>query len=225
VRPSNELLSALAEALRLDPTERRHLFVLYDRRAPERPPPGPERVDEPLRRMLDSLTAQPAFVLGRRWDVLAWNRAAEVVYGPYGRLEGDERNMLHMVFADPDHRRLLVDWEAVARSSLAMFRADCARYAGDPDFERLVARLTRLSPEFARWWPRREVARPLAGQKRIDHRTAGRMLFEYSSLGVGDPPDMKLIVFTPLEDEGTIRKLERLLRDRPFRRQEARLSA
>jgi transcriptional regulator with XRE-family HTH domain len=225
VRPSNELLSALAEALRLNPTERRHLFVLYDRRASERSPPGPERVDEPLRRMLDSLIAQPAFVLGRRWDVLAWNRAAEVVYGPYGRLEGDERNMLHMVFADLDHRRLLVDWEAVARSSLAMFRADCARCAGDPDFERLVARLTRLSPEFARWWPRREVARPLAGQKRIDHPTAGRMLFEYSSLGVGDPPDMKLIVFTPLEDESTIRKLERLLRERPSRRQEARVSA
>jgi transcriptional regulator with XRE-family HTH domain len=212
VRPSNELLAALAEALRLDSTERRHLFVLYDRRAPERRPPGPERIDEPLRRMLDSLTAQPAFVLGRRWDVLAWNRAAEVVYGPYGRLEGDERNMLHMVFADADHRRLLVDWEAVARASLAMFRADCARFAGDPDFERLVARLTRLSPEFARWWSQREVARPLAGQKRIDHPTAGRMLFEYSSLGVGDPPDMKLIVFTPLED--TARKLDCLLRDR-----------
>ena len=87
-RPSNELLSALAEALRLDPTERRHLFVLYDRRAPERPPPGPERVDELLRRMLDSLTGQPAFVLGRRWDVLAWNRAAEVVYGPYRAARG-----------------------------------------------------------------------------------------------------------------------------------------
>jgi MmyB-like transcription regulator ligand binding domain len=108
---------------------------------------------------------------------------------------------------------LLVDWEAVARASLAMFRADCARYAGDPDFERLITRLTRLSPEFAQWWPQREVARPLAGQKRIDHPTAGRMLFEYSSLGVGDPPDMKLIVFTPLEDEDTIRKLDWLLRD------------
>jgi transcriptional regulator with XRE-family HTH domain len=225
VRPSNELLSALAEALRLDATERRHLFVLYDRRAPERPAAGPERVDEPLRRMLDSLTAQPAFVLGRRWDVLAWNRAADVVYGPYARLEGDERNTLHMVFADPDHRRLLVDWEALARSSLAMFRADCARYACDPDFERLVARLTRLSPEFARWWPERQVARPLAGQKRIDHPIAGRMLFEYSSLGIGDPPDMKLIVFTPLEEEETVRKLERLLRHPSFRRQEARSSA
>jgi transcriptional regulator with XRE-family HTH domain len=214
VRPSNEVLSALAAALQLDPTERRHLFVLHDRPAQQRRPAGAEQVEEPLRRMLDSLTGQAAFVLGRRWDILAWNRAAEVVFGPYGRLEGDERNTLHMVFADPDHRGLLVDWEAVARASLAMFRADCARYAGDPDFERLVARLTRLSPEFAQWWPQREVARPLAGQKRIDHPTAGRMLFEYSSLGVGDPPDMKLIVFTPLEDEGTVRKLDRLLRGR-----------
>jgi hypothetical protein len=102
--------------------------------------------------MLDSLTGQPAFVLGRRWDVLAWNRAAEAVYGAYGRLEGDERYTLHLVFADRDHRRLLVDWEVAARASLAMFRADCARYAGDPDFKRLVAHLTRLSPEFAQWW-------------------------------------------------------------------------
>jgi transcriptional regulator with XRE-family HTH domain len=212
VRPSNEVLIALAAALRLDSTERRHLFVLHERRAPEQRSTGAERIDEPLRRMLDSLTGQPAYVLGRRWDVLAWNRAAEVVYGPYGRLRGDERNTLHMVFADPDHRRLLVDWEAVARASLAMFRADCARYAGDPDFERLVARLMRLSPEFAQWWPQREVARPLSGQKRIAHPTAGRMLFEYSSFGVGDPPDMKLIVFTPLDEEDTARKLDRLLR-------------
>lgn len=216
VRPSNEVLSALADALRLDPTERRHLFVLHDRPTPGRCIAGEERVDEQLRRTLDSLTGQPAFVLGRRWDVLAWNRAAEVVYGPYGRLEGDERNALHMVFADPNHRRLLVDWEVVARASLAMFRADCARYAGDPDFERLVARLTSLSPEFARWWPQREVARPLTGQKRIDHPTAGRMLFEYSSFGVGDPPDMKLIVFTPLDEEDTAQRLDRLLRDQPL---------
>ena len=212
VRPSNEVLSALAGALQLDAIERRHLFVLHDRPAPERRTTAIERIDAPLRRMLDALTQQPVYVLGRRWDVLAWNRAADVVYGPYERLEGDERNVLHLLFADPQHRRLLVDWEAVARASLAMFRADCARYAGDPDFERLVARLTRLSPEFAQWWPRREVARPLAGRKRIDHPVVGRMLFEYSSYGVGDGPDMKVIVFTPLEEEGTARKLDELLR-------------
>jgi hypothetical protein len=91
------------------------------------------------------------------------------------------------------------------KGSIAMFRADCERYAGDPDFERLVTRLTRLSPEFARWWPQREVARPLAGKKHMKHPIAGQMLVEYSSLGVGDSPDMKLIVFTPLDGEGTPR--------------------
>ena len=214
VRPSIEALSAIAGALRLNPTERRHLFVLHDRPAPEWSPAGAEQIDEPLRRMLDSLTGQPAYVLGRRWDILAWNSAAEAVYGPYERLQGEERNVLHLLFTDPDHRRLLVDWEAVARASLAMFRADSARHLGDPAFERLIARLIPRSPDFARWWSQREVARPLAGKKRIDHPTAGRMIFEYSSFGVGDPPEKKLIVFTPLDDEDSVQKLDRLLRDR-----------
>lgn len=61
VRPSNAVLSALAGALRLDPTERRHLFVLHDRPAPERRPARAERVDEPLRRMLASLTGAARF--------------------------------------------------------------------------------------------------------------------------------------------------------------------
>lgn len=214
VHPSNEVLAALAGALRLDFTERRHLFLLHDRPAPEQRPTGREQIDAPLRRMLDSLTGQPAFVLGWRWDILAWNEAADAVYGPYERLEGDARNALHLVFADADHRRLLVDWEDVARASLAMFRADCARYAGDLALERLIGELKRLSPEFAEWWPRREVARPLTGHKRIDHPVAGRLLFEYSSYGVGDAPNMKLVVFTPLADDGTPGKLDRLLRDR-----------
>jgi transcriptional regulator with XRE-family HTH domain len=215
VRPSDEVLSALAGALNLDPIERRHLFVLYDRPVSERCSADIEQVDEPLRRMLDSLTGQPAYVLGRRWDVLAWNRAANVVFGPYEQLDGDERNALHLLFADPEHRRLLVDWELVARASLAMFRGDYARYAGDRAFERLVDRLMHLSPEFAQWWSQREVASPLTGQKHIDHPTAGRMVFEYSSLGVGDQPDMKLVIFTPLEEEATAKKLDRLLRGRP----------
>lgn len=214
VSPSAEALSALATALLLDAAERRHLFELHNRAQPEASARA-EHVDEPLRRMLDNLTSQPAFVLGRRWDILAWNRAADLVYGPYDRLAGDERNTLHLLFTDEAHRRLLVDWEAVARNSLAMFRADCARYVGDPAFERLVERLSRSSAEFAEWWPQREVARPLAGHKRLDHPVVGRMLFEYTSLGIGDPPEMKLIVFTPLAEEGTTEKLQRLLATPP----------
>jgi len=36
IQPSNDVLSALAEVLRLDPAERHHLFSLYNRLTPER---------------------------------------------------------------------------------------------------------------------------------------------------------------------------------------------
>src|SRR6202167_3432960 len=45
VRPSAEVLAALADALRMDTAERRHLHVLHDRPAQERRPTGPETVE------------------------------------------------------------------------------------------------------------------------------------------------------------------------------------
>ncbi len=211
IQPSSDVLAALADALRLDAAERHHLFSLYDRPAPERRLPGEEHIGEPLRRMMDGLAGQPAFVLGWRWDILAWNRAAEAVIGPSPRPDGGRSNALDLLFCDPARQRLFVDWETAARGALATFRADCAPYVGDPDFEGLVARLTRLSPEFAAWWPQHDVGRRLAGKKRLDHPTVGRMHFEFSTLAVGDRPGMKLLVFTAVDEEDTPRKLGRLL--------------
>ena len=213
VRPSAEVLSALADALRLDAAERRHIYVLNDRSPPEQPQAaGPEHIDAPLWQMLESLERQPAYILGRRWDVLAWNRAAAIVFGDYSRLEGDERNIVHMVFANEDHRRLLVDWDQIASASLAMFRADSARYAGDPEFERLIGNLKQSSPAFRKWWPKYEVHQPLSGRKRLQHPLGGRMVFDYTSLAVGDPPNMRFVVFTPVDEEQTAAKLNSLLR-------------
>ncbi|MGO6681795.1 helix-turn-helix transcriptional regulator [Rhizobium leguminosarum] len=211
IRPSMQVLNALADALRLDEAERRHLFTLNNRQVPQAVSSAPECVDEPLQRMLANLTHQPAYVLGRRWDVLAWNRAAEVLFGGYDTLDRDERNIMHRLFADPAHRQLLVDWEAVARVSLAMFRADSARYAGDPDFERLIALLKQASAEFRDWWQRHEVVSPLSGIKRVNHPVKGRMSFEHTGLTLTSRPEMKLIVYTPLDDDDTTRKLTELL--------------
>jgi len=212
VTPSADALFRLAQALQLDPTERQHLFDLANLPQPLTRSTGPECIPESLSRMLASLTGQPAMVVGRRWDILTWNRAAQALFGDYSRLPSDERNILHMVFANEEHRRLLVDWENVARVTLAMFRADTARYAGDTDFERLIATVTRLSPEFREWWPRQDVLRKLASPKRIQHPLCGLMTFETVSLALQDPSDMKLIVYTPLEEDDTIAKLDALLR-------------
>jgi len=211
VNPSGDVLSAIARALQLDAAEREHLFVLFRVSPDASQTVELEWVGEPIRRMLASLQDQPAFVRGRRWDILAWNRAADVVFGPYEQLEGDRRNSLHLLFANPGHRAMLADWETVARSALAMFRADFARHAGDVSFTRLIEDLSLVSKEFALWWEQQEVLRPQSGEKRINHPVAGTMSFEYSSLGIDDSSDVKLIVLTPSQTDGTLDALRRLL--------------
>lgn len=213
IRPSAEALSAIADALHLDRTERRHLHILNNRPEPEHRSHGAERVEAPLLRMLASLTTQPAYVLGRRWDILAWNDAATAVFGDYARLAGDARNIMYLVFVDQAHRSLLADWESIARIVLAMFRADSARYLGHPDFERLIATLRSASAEFAQWWLAQDVKLPLTGDKWINHPNAGRMGFEYTMLQVTGQPDMKFVVYTPLESDQSTAKLRALLRD------------
>jgi transcriptional regulator with XRE-family HTH domain len=211
VKPSNEVLAALGDALKLDMAEKQHLFILAGRHAPAPRPNNPERVEAALLHTLTSLTIQPAYVMGRRWDVLAWNRAAEAVFGDYGALQGDARNTMHLVFTDKRHRRLLTDWEDVARMAIGRFRADSARYVGDPDFERLIAALTAASPQFRAWWPERDVFRQLSGIKKIRHPEAGPMTFEHMSFSIDDGSDMKLIVYTPLPAQDSVAKMEALL--------------
>ncbi len=221
VRPSVEVLSALCQALRLDAAEQRHLFTLAGRHQPERRRIGPARVEGPLLHMLQSLVLQPAYVVGPRWDVLAWNDAAVVIFGDYGLLEGDARNIIHGVFTDPQRRHLLVDWEQLARATLAAFRAESAKYTGDPDFERLIALMMRSSPEFREWWPQRDVVHLLSGLKHLRHPVAGPMTFEHMSLSIDDGSDMRLIVYTPLAEQSSIVKLRKLLEALPAQRQSA----
>ena len=210
IQPSAEVLSALAEVLRLDPAERAHLFALYDRATPDRRPPQDDDVGEPLRRMVDALVDQPALALGWRWDILAWNRAAEALMGLRADVEGGRPNVLEILFG-PAGRALFADWETVAQGALATFRADSAPYVGTPAFEALLAHLAALSPDFAAWWPQHDVAHRLAGRKRLNHPAVGDMRFFFSTLTVGDRPGLKLCVFTALDEEDTPAKLARLL--------------
>lgn len=221
VRPSVEVLSALCQALRLDAAEQRHLFTLAGRQQPERRRIVQTKVEGPLLHMLHSLVLQPAYVVGPRWDVLAWNDAAVAIFGDYGLLEGDARNILHGVFTDPHRRHLLVDWEQLARATLAAFRAESAKYTGDPDFERLIGLMMRSSPEFREWWPQRDVVHRLSGLKHLRHPIAGAMTFEHMSLSIDDGSDMRLIVYTPLAEQNSVAKLRKLLEGLPTERRSA----
>ena len=84
---------------------------------------------------------------------------------------------------------------------------------GDPAFERLVEALNDGSREFRAWWPRHEVRASGDGRKTIEHPVAGRLLFEHALFRHGENPEQRLLLYSPLPEEDTPAKLERLLRN------------
>src|SRR5262245_29077790 len=74
VSPSTTTIDALARALRLNKAEHAHLRALTQ--GGDRRPFMPEVVPDAVRRTVENLNL-PAYVTGRRWDVLAWNKAAD----------------------------------------------------------------------------------------------------------------------------------------------------
>jgi transcriptional regulator with XRE-family HTH domain len=211
VRASLEVLEALAKALRLTPAERTHLILLG---RGEEPPPSKspvEKVSPTLRRVIKNLGTNPAYILGRRWDYLAWNRAACVVFGNLDSIPRWSRNHVWLHFMDPARREMFADWERSSRLLVAKFRADSARHLGDPAFEDLIARLRQSSPEFCKEWKRHEVARGGEGRKQVRHPEAGLMLFEHAVFHPSADPELRLILYTPLPEHDSPAKLAQLL--------------
>ncbi|MBB6674015.1 helix-turn-helix transcriptional regulator [Cohnella nanjingensis] len=198
VQPSEQVLESLAKALRLNAAERRHLFVLAQPPSSAShgaPLPEEETVGEGLERAVQALDPHPAYVLGRRWDLLTWNRAAELVFGFSEIAPPFSRNMIWRNFTSPvlrSHRH----WEKLARGSVAQFRADSARYPGDPGFAELIEALQARSEAFRSWWSKHDVRGLPDGTKRMDHPALGKLEFDYVSLRSPDREDQKFILYT-----------------------------
>ena len=195
VTPSVTTIDALARALRLGKVEHAHLRALAqnaDRRAFSR-----ESVPGTIRRLVESLN-QPAYVTGRRWDILAWNAAAVEIFADFGRLADEDRNILLYVLTDPDARRLFgATWTDEAQRMVAQFRATHDLWAGDPAFLDLLARLRHGSAEFAAWWEAHDIRGVASGRKLLDHPTKGLLRFEHASFQANDDPALKLVIYTP----------------------------
>lgn len=195
--PSAEVLDRIARALMLTEVEREHLFLLALRHPPEVRYQGVEGITPRLQRVLDSLELSPAIVKTSTWDVVAWNRAASVVLKDYGSLPVEQRNILRLMFCDPQVRAAQADWESIARFVVAAFRADAARAGASRNVQALVDELSRSSPAFEAMWRDNDVRIYGEGTKHIRHPRAGLMGFEYSAFSVDGRPDLGMVVYTP----------------------------
>ena len=208
---STQVLESLVQALQLDANEREHLFLLAHRQPPPEGKPLRETVSATLQHFLDHLDLSPALVIGPRWDIVAWNEAARVVFYDFPSVSMRERNMVWHMFTSTSHRQMMVDWEKHTRRILAQFRTSYGRLPGDPWMTELINDLQAISPEFRAWWPDHEVLRGPDIKAVFNHPQVGYIYFERIGFQVYDEPDLKVIVFTPFNEGETAAKMRELL--------------
>jgi transcriptional regulator with XRE-family HTH domain len=206
VHPSADVLDSIAQAFKFTLNERRHLFLLAGQPLPPHLFPVEEQVSPTLQRVLNDLNPTPAYVMGRRWDYLAWNNAAACVLS-LDQLEPPHTyNLIWQTFTNPITRERHANWGQVAQAVLSEFRTSSARYPGDAWFDELIEDLKQASPEFCQWWPHHDASSSQDGHKVIEHQTLGHLEFEHLTLQIPSDPDVRVMIYSP--DDSTRAKLE-----------------
>jgi transcriptional regulator with XRE-family HTH domain len=208
VNPSRQVLDALANALRLSPTEHTYLLSIAGFAAPLAAPTPASAAPEHIQRLLDALSGSPAFAITSDWSIVAWNDAYRALYPDVALLADADRNLLWAVFTDPFVRGLLPDWEITSRQFLAEFRAEAGSRLGQPECVRLIKRLTERSTEFRAGWSRHDIE-GFASRRRSFHTTAGVLEFEHHRLAASDQPDLFVVIYTPTGPD-TVRGMAQL---------------
>ncbi|GAB4534343.1 MAG: helix-turn-helix transcriptional regulator [Pleurocapsa sp.] len=211
IKPSQDTLEKISQALKLEPGETEYLLLLCGYQASATVLRKISAISPELQRVLDRLECTPAYVLGRRWDILGWNENTTIIAGNLAEFKGIERNCLWQIFLGPV-REMLVDWEEQAQTEVARFRAEQAQYANPtcPWVEELVETLRTKSPEFDQWWQQYDVKDWHTDIRRLKHPIYGLLSFEHSAFKIADRnyADLKLITYVPLPGTDTLAKLK-----------------
>ncbi|MER6346707.1 helix-turn-helix domain-containing protein [Streptomyces sp. NPDC001595] len=193
---SAEVLDAIARALRLNDAEHAHLTHLAKpRQHKRRPAARTPQVRSAVRQLLDSMEGVPAYVVGRRSDVLAWNRMAAALFGDWSRLPDRERNWARMVFLNPEYRDLFVHWEQKASDVVGYLRMDAGCHPDDPRLSALVGELSVKSEDFRRLWARHDVKEKAYGAKLLRHPLVGELALSFETFRMVDDGEQSLVTY------------------------------
>jgi len=203
---SDEVLDALARALRLDEVEHAHLHDLAAPTSRRRAagPEAPQRADPGLLRVISTLDHVPVLLLGHRGDVLARNALLCAVLGR--RMEPGS-SFVRYLFLDPLARERIVNWEVFAAAAVASLRMEVGRRPHDHRLTALIDALRAADPDVARWWDDHTVRDYASVAKRIAHPPAGALSFDIEFVVAPHDPDQRLVVYTVGPDSPTARVL------------------
>jgi transcriptional regulator with XRE-family HTH domain len=194
---SEAVLDAVARALALDAEERAHLRRLSrPTRRVHRPTPA-QRVRPQVRHLLDAMTDAAAYIVGRRTDVLAWNRLGAALIADLDTLPERQRNFARLMFGDEaTAQALFLDWPAKARDLVAFLHVDAGRHPDDPALAELVGDLSLHSELFRRLWADHPVHDKGHATARLRHPLVGTIELAYEALRLPDDPEQMLVTYS-----------------------------
>ncbi len=201
VQCSAQVLESLARVHRLQPHEKAYLFSLVGLHATH--PPQTIAVSPILQNLLAHQGHYPAYIMGRYWQLLAWNQAASALFGDFDSMPLAEQNMVAYVFLRPETRAFLLNWEERAERLVAEFRIDCRAYLDDPYLIEMVGQVGATNPDFKRYWDNHNVQMRDGGRRDFIHPIAGHLVFHQTTLRLSNDDDMKVIIHTPQSDSHT----------------------
>jgi transcriptional regulator with XRE-family HTH domain len=214
---SSSVLDAIARALKLDDTERTHLFDLaraadgvpVSRRARRRSDKQTASRPE-LQWMLEAITDGVAFIRDARQDLVAINALGRAFYAPMIGDGGRTANFARYQFLDPTSRDFYPDWELFAEMCVAVMRAEAGRDPHDRAMQDLVGELSTRSEVFRRLWGAHDVRTHGAGTKRFRHPVVGELVLAYEELAVTAEPGLVMLVYSAEPGSPTAERLRLL---------------
>ncbi|HYH02462.1 MAG TPA: helix-turn-helix transcriptional regulator [Bacillota bacterium] len=211
IHVSTQIIESLSKVLLLDKQERIHLYRLANQPLPADIPGYQGTVSPTLQHVLDSFILSPSLVIDQRWNVIAWNKAACVIFGDFCEMNVRERNIVWAMFTDDKYKQLYPDWSLYAKDLLGRFRSTCGQYIEDSWLAHFIEDLKIQSTEFNLWWPLHEIQSNSEIYKQLNHPVAGILDFEVSKFVVADNSGLIMIVHTPLSGTDTAAKMKSLI--------------
>ncbi|WP_426242046.1 helix-turn-helix transcriptional regulator [Nocardioides sp. LHG3406-4] len=203
-QPSEQMLTALARALRLSTDERDHLYRLAGHHAPRRQPLD-THVAPALQRVLDRLDDTPALILSSLGETLLQNRLAGALFGDHTQYVGMARSAVYRWFTDPQSRALYPpeDHPRQGRAQVANLRVAYGSAGRSSPAGAMVRKLLRASPEFAELWERHEVATRFEDHKTLLHPQVGAIELDCQALLTEDQSQALLVLTAPPRTEAS----------------------
>lgn len=215
---SDAVIDSLARALAMTEVERKHLADLsgHKRRTPKASRNRPDQARPGTKRLVDSMARVPAVVLGKRTEVLAWNRAGHRLVASHLDFDAPETserpNLTRMLFLDEATRSLYPHWRAEAGRAVASLRLLSGRFADDAGLAALVGELTLKSHDFATMWAEHPVENCMSGLKTLNHPQLGALEVAFEVLTMPDDSGHRILTYTAEPGSPAAAALDRLQR-------------